>query len=161
MKEQIRKLSADSQEKIGPFGEKRVKRAERYTDDREKTTEAMDSVTRLKANLTKELEVKGQIDRTTAKRVLLDLEEEVSLIVRERAAIAKDLIKLKLGILSNIPSRKLAEAYATTLTQIVARTNLYLAEGRTWERRSELIQGINLPGLLTLLSRSQTSFGVH
>lgn len=75
----------------------------------EKAVETIDSLTKLQVNFTKELEAKGQINRPTAKQIPSDFEQGDGFVIQEGAAVAKDRIRMKLGILLNSSNKNWAK----------------------------------------------------
>ena len=114
LKARIRKMSASSDKKIANF---QPGLAKTFVDEREPITE--DLATHLKACRTKirEAQSQGVLPQQNAKRLLSGLEDLDAALLKERAALAKNRMKVEYGILSHPTHSKLGEAYLAALAK--------------------------------------------
>lgn len=114
LKARIRKTSASSDEEIATF---QPKLAKRFVDEREPITE--DLATHLKACRTKirEAQHQGVLPLPNAKRLLSGIEDLDAALLKERAALAKNRMKVEYGILSHPTHSWLGEAYLAALVE--------------------------------------------
>lgn len=114
LKARIRKTSASSDEEIANF---QPELAKRFVDEREPITE--DLATHLKACRTKirEAQSQGVLPLPNAKRLLSGIEDLDAALLKERAALAKNRMKVEYGILSHPTHSRLGEAYLAALVE--------------------------------------------
>lgn len=110
----IRQVSTSSQELIESFS---PEAAQKYVTEREPLTE--DLADHLKACRTKLREARetGTVDTKTAKRMLSGIEDLDATLLNERAALARNRIKLEYGILSHPTHARIGEAYLAAVVQ--------------------------------------------
>lgn len=114
LKTRIRKTSASSDKEIANF---EPGLARRFVDEREPITE--DLATHLKACRTKirEAQSQGVLPLPNAKRLLSGIEDLDAALLKERAALAKNRMKVEYGILSHPTHSRLGEAYLAALVE--------------------------------------------
>lgn len=110
----IRQVSTSSQELIESFN---PEAAQRFVAERESLTE--DLADHLKACRTKLREARdtGIVDKKSAKRMLSGIEDLDATLLKERAALARNRIKLEYGILSHPTHARIGEAYLAAVVQ--------------------------------------------
>ena len=114
LKARIRKTSASSDNEIASF---QPGLAKRFVDEREPITE--DLATHLKACRTRirGAQSQGMLALPNAKRLLFGIEDLDAALLKERAALAKNRIKVAYGILSHPNHSRLEEAYLAALVE--------------------------------------------
>lgn len=112
LKARIRKTSASSDEEIANF---QPELAKRFVDEREPITE--DLAPHLKACRTKIAQSQGVLPLPNAKRLLSGIEDLDAALLKERAALAKNRMKVEYGILSHLTHSRLGEAYLAALVE--------------------------------------------
>lgn len=114
LKARIRKTSASSDKEIANF---QPGLAKRFVDEREPITE--DLATHLKACRTniREAQSQGVLPLPNAKRLLSGIEDLDAALLKERAALAKNRMKVEYGILSHPTHLRLGEAYLAALVE--------------------------------------------
>lgn len=114
LKQRIRNISAASDEIIQKFD---PKHAERYVAEREPHAEDVASHIKTCRNKVRELQAKKLVDRSTAKRLLSGMEEFDAALLKERAALARNRMKLEFGILSHPTHARIGEAYLAAIVE--------------------------------------------
>lgn len=114
LKARIEKTSASSDKAIANF---QPGLAKRFVDEREPITE--DLAAHLKACRTKirEAQSQGVLPLPNAKRLLSGIEDLDAALLKERAALAKNRMKVEYGILSRPTHSRLGEAYLAALVE--------------------------------------------
>lgn len=114
LQERIRSVSAASQETVEYNNEKQ---AQDYVKARQNCAD--DAVTCLKKckNLVEGLRKQGVIERSAAKRAHKELEDSDMELLKERAALAANRVKLQYGILSHPTHSRLGEAYLAAIVE--------------------------------------------
>lgn len=114
LKTRIRKTSASSDKEIANY---QPALAKSFVDEREPITE--DLATHLKACRTKirEAQSRGVLPLSNAKRLLSGIEDLDAALLKERAALAKNRMKVEYGILSHPTHSRLGEAYLAALVE--------------------------------------------
>lgn len=114
LKQRIRNVSANSQEIIGSFS---PETAQKFVAEREPLTEQL--AVHLKACRAKVREARENhmVDRKTAKRMLSGIEELDATLLKERAALARNRVKLEFGILSHPTHARIGEAYLAAIVE--------------------------------------------
>ena len=112
LKERVRTASASSQELLESFSPSRAKQ---YVKDREPLLEAMAFHNRACRNALREQRDTKTLDKLTYKRLLSGVEENDIGILRERAALARNHLKLECGILTHPTHARIGEAYLMAL----------------------------------------------
>lgn len=110
----IRKTSVSSDIEIANY---QPGVARRFVDEREPIAE--DLATHLKACRSKirEAQSQGVLQQPIAKRLLSGIEDLDASLLKERAALAKNRIKVEYGILSHPTHSRLGEAYLAALVE--------------------------------------------
>lgn len=116
LKTRIRKTSASSDKEIADF---QPELAKRFVDERKPITE--DLATHLKACRTKirEAQSQGVLPLPNAKKLLSGIEDLDAALLKERAALAKNRMKVEYGILSHPTHSRLGEAYLAALVELL------------------------------------------
>lgn len=114
LKARIRKTSASSDKEIANF---QPGLAKSFIDEREPITE--DLANHLKACRTRirEAQSQGVLPLPNAKRLLSGIEDLDAALLQERAALAKNRMKVEYGILSHPTHSRLGEAYLAALVE--------------------------------------------
>ncbi|MCJ1263820.1 hypothetical protein MMC22_003690 [Lobaria immixta] len=114
LRERIRNAIASSQLLIGSFA---PEAAQKFVAKREQLTEEL--AVHLKACRTKirEAQEHDLADRKTSKRMLSSIEELDAMLLNERAALARNRVKLEFGILSYPTHARIGEAYLATIVE--------------------------------------------
>ena len=112
LKERARTASASSQEILESFS---PSRAERYVKNREPLLEAMASHNRACRNALREKHDTKSLDKRIYKRLLSGVEENDADILRERAALARNRLKLERDILVHPTHARIGQAYLMAL----------------------------------------------
>lgn len=114
LRERIKNAIASSQVLIGSFS---PEVAQEFVAKREQLTEEL--AVHLKACRTKirEAQKHDLADRKTSKRMLSSIEELDAMLLNERAALARNRVKLEFGILSYPTHARIGEAYLATIEE--------------------------------------------
>lgn len=114
LKERVRNISASSDEIIRKFD---PKHAQKYVAEREPLAEEVASHIKTCRNKVREAQEKKLVDRNTAKRLLSGMEEFDAALLKERAALARNRMKLEFGILSHPTHARIGEAYLAAIVE--------------------------------------------
>jgi hypothetical protein len=112
--ERERKISSASQERVEHDD---GRQAQHFLETREQFVN--DAATFLKKgkSVVKDLRAKDILDRATAKRAYKDLDGSDTALVKERAALVTNRIKLRYGILSHTSHARIGEAYLAAIVE--------------------------------------------
>lgn len=112
LKERIRTVSGTSQEELGSFSPPKAKR---FLAERETLAEELASHLKASRTAVRDARVSNRIDRGTAKRLLSGTEAVDADLLKERAALAKNRVKLEYGILAHPTHARIGEAYLSAI----------------------------------------------
>lgn len=111
-KVRIRAVSDQNQTQLGSFN---PPRAQSFVQDREAVVEELAAHLKSTRNVVKEARANNAVDRKTAKMLLSITEEVDADILKERAALAKNRMKLEYAILSHPAHSRIGEAYLSAI----------------------------------------------
>lgn len=114
LKERVRTIFASSDEIIRKFD---PKHAQKYVAEREPLAEEVASHIKTCRNKIREAQEKKLVDRSTAKRLLSGMEEFDAALLKERAALARNRMKLEFEILSHPTHARIGEAYLAAIDE--------------------------------------------
>lgn len=110
----IRKISSSSDEPIGEDPE----RTSLYMDQRQNLLEALEVHLKKSREIIREAhQLSSNYQKRELKRALKELDETDSILLKERAALAADRIRVKYGVQGQLSSVKIGEAYMMAITQ--------------------------------------------
>ena len=112
LNERIRTASASSQLLLESFSPSRAKE---YVANREPLLEDLAMHHKSCRNVLRKLNETKSIDKPTMKRLLSGIEELDAILLQERAALARNRVKLEYGILSHPTHARIGEAYLGAL----------------------------------------------
>lgn len=141
LKARIRKTSASSDKEIANY---QPALAKSFVDEREPITE--DLANHLKACRTKirEAQSQGVLPLSNTKRLLSGIEDLDAALLRERAALAKNRMKVEYGILSHPTHSRLGEAYLAALVESLPEPSgaRVKKQGKRDKREHELFKAL-------------------
>lgn len=108
IKEKIRAFSNQSQEELGSFN---PPRAQSFIEQRESIVEELATHLKSSRAVIREARARNVVDRPTAKKLLSEMENVDAEILKERAALAKNRVKLEYAILAHPAHARIGEAY--------------------------------------------------
>lgn len=114
LKGRVRSISASSDEIIQKFD---PTHAQKYVAEREPLAEEVAAHIKICRNKVREAQEKKLVDRSTAKRLLSGMEEFDAALLKERAALARNRVKLEFGILSHPTHARIGEAYLAAIVE--------------------------------------------
>lgn len=114
IKAKIRAVSGQSQEQLGSFS---PPRAQGFIEQRESIVEELASHLKSSRAAVREARANNIVDRPTAKRLLSGMEDVDADILKERAALAKNRVKLKYAILSHPSHARMGDAYMSAIVE--------------------------------------------
>ena len=114
IKERIRVVSDSSLQKLGPFN---PPRARQFLDLRDAWIEEVASHSTSSRSAVRDARASNVVDRPTAKRLLSGMEEYDAGILKERAALAKNRVKLEYAILAHPAHARIGEAYLSAIVE--------------------------------------------
>lgn len=114
LKERVRSFSAFSDEVIRRFD---PKHAQKYVAERERLAEEVASHIKACRNKVREAQENKLLDRNNAKKLLFGMEKFDAALLKERAALARNRMKLEFGILSHPISARIGEAYLAAIVE--------------------------------------------
>ena len=112
LNERIRTASASSQLRLDSFSPSRAKE---YVGNREPLLEDLAMHHKACRNELRNLKETKSVDRSTMKRILSDVDGIDQIVLRERAALARDRVKLENGIMAHPTHGRIGEAYLAAL----------------------------------------------
>lgn len=114
LEQQIRKVSAASQE---PLKHNNEKQAKDYVEARQNCTDDAAKWLKKCKNVVEVLRQQGVLERSTAKRAHKELDESDKDLLKERATLAANRVNLQYGILTHPTHSRLGEAYLAAITE--------------------------------------------
>lgn len=112
--DRIRTISASSDENIQYNNQQQ---AESYVENRQNLVDDAAICIKHCKNVVKELRNNQQLDRPTAKRAHKELDESDVELLKERATLAANRVKLTYGILAHPTHSRLGEAYLSCIVE--------------------------------------------
>ena len=114
LQERIRTVSATSQERIELNNDKQAKN---YVETRQSCADDAAVCLKKSKNAVKELREQGVLERSVAKRAHKELDDSDKELLKERAALAANRVKLQYGILAHPTHSRIGEAYLAAIVE--------------------------------------------
>lgn len=114
LQERIRTVSVTSQERIEFNNDKQAKN---YVETRQSCADDAAVCLKKSKNAVKVLREQGVLERSVAKRAHKELDESDKKLLRERASLAANRVKLQYGILSHPTHSRIGEAYLAAIVE--------------------------------------------
>lgn len=114
LKERLRSVSAASQEHVIKNDEEQ---ARVYVETREKYLNDVTQCLKKSKFVVQEMRLQNFLDKSKAKRTYQELNESDIALVRERATLAANRVKLQYGILSHTSHARIGEAYLAAIAE--------------------------------------------